>query len=213
MRIRADSDREADRALADYDIGMTERDGDLWISGRRRADVDWKLWKLSQVRVSAALRVPADVQLDLGTSGGAITVRGDRIERLRAGTSGGSIHVDGGPADMALDTSGGSITVGHALQTLKADTSGGGIHVGYVGPAARLVDLDTSGGGIDIGVDRDASLRLAADTSGGGVSIDGLPFAGGDIRRSHAHGTINGGAGSLRASTSGGSIRIRAATP
>jgi hypothetical protein len=212
MRIRAESDDQADRALADYDIGMTQRDDGLWVSGRRREGVEWKLWKLDRVQVSATLRVPADVQLDLDTSGGSINVRGDREDRLDADTSGGSIRVDGGSADMALDTSGGSITVERALGALKADTSGGGIHVGYVGPAARLVDLDTSGGGIEVGVDPAASLRLAADTSGGGVSVDGLPLSGGEIRRSHAHGTINGGAGSLRANTSGGSVRIHSAT-
>jgi formylmethanofuran dehydrogenase subunit C len=213
MRIRADSDREADRVLDGYDIAANQRDGDVWVSARRKKSVDWQIWKLDQVHVSATLRVPPDVQLDADTSGGSITARGDRTERTRADTSGGSIRVDGGASDMDLDTSGGSITVERALSTLRADTSGGSIHVHYVGPATRTIDLDTSGGSIDVGVDPTASLRVAADTSGGGVSVSGLPFSGDAVRRSHAHGTINGGTGTLRASTSGGSIHITAAAP
>jgi Toastrack DUF4097 len=212
-RVRASSDREADAVMADYDVSTTQRGNDLWIVARRRSEVNWKIWKLDRVQVSARLTVPADVQLDLDTSGGSITVRGDRAERLKADTSGGGIRVDGGPGDMDLDTSGGSITVGRALGSLKADTSGGGISVQYVGPAVRLVDLDTSGGGIRVGVDPGASLALSAETSGGGVRVEGLPFSGDDVGRSHARGTINGGAGRLRASTSGGGVTIAAARP
>ena len=104
--------------------------------------------------------------------------------------------------------------VGRALTVLSADTSGGGITVDYVGPRARDVNLDTSGGGIRVGVDRQASLDVIADTSGGRVAIEDLPFRGESSRsRSHASGSINGGGGRLRASTSGGGITIRAATP
>ena len=124
--------------MADYDVSTTQRGNDLWIVARRRSEVNWKIWKLDRVQVSARLTVPADVQLDLDTSGGSITVRGDRAERLKADTSGGGIRVDGGPGDMDLDTSGGSITVGRALGSLKADTSGGGISVQYVGPGRAI---------------------------------------------------------------------------
>ena len=85
------------------------------------------------------LEVPAGprVRLDLKTSGGSITVRGERDLAVDAQTSGGSIRADGGQGDFTLNTSGGSITVGSALRTVDASTSGGSISVGRVGPATR----------------------------------------------------------------------------
>jgi len=208
QRIAADSDAEADRALEEYEIALTQESGEVRVVARPKN----RRWS-NRVHVSAALTAPPDVRLDLQTSGGGIEVRGDRQAALRAATSGGGIDVDGGAGDLALDTSGGGITVGRALGLLSADTSGGGISVGYVGAAARRITLDTSGGGIRVGVDPAASLDVSAATSGGGVRIEGLPFAAESRERSRARGTINGGAGQLHAETSGGSIVVQAAAP
>jgi DUF4097 and DUF4098 domain-containing protein YvlB len=149
------------------------------------------------------------VLLDLGTSGGRISVRGNRTADVKAGTSGGSVSADGGRANLTLNTSGGSIRVREVLGRLSADTSGGGIDVGYVGPTARDVVLTTSGGSIDVGVDPAASFALDAGTSGGSVRIEDLPFDALSQGRSHASGVINGGTNRLRVSTSGGGISIR----
>ena len=208
QRISADSDAEADKILAEYDIALTQEGNDVRVVARPKGR-DWS----NRLHVSAALTAPPDVRLDLETSGGGITVRGDRQASLRAATSGGGIDVDGGAGDLALDTSGGGITVGRALAALSADTSGGGITVGYVGPAAREIDLGTSGGGIRVGVDPAASFAVSANTSGGGVRIDGLRFTAESQSQSSARGTINSGAGRLRAETSGGGIVVQAATP
>jgi hypothetical protein len=208
QRIAADSDQAADRALADYDITLAQERDTVRVVARPRGR-DWT----NRVQISATLTVPPDVRLDLGTSGGGIAVGGDRRAALRAATSGGGIEVDGVAGDLLLGTSGGGITVGRALGALSANTSGGGIRVGYVGSAARQIELETSGGGITIGVDPAASLSVRAATSGGGVRIEGLPFTAEAQSRSSAQGTINDGAGRLRAETSGGGIVLRAAAP
>ena len=78
---------------------------------------------------------------------------------------------------------------------------------------SRQIELGTSGGGIQVGVDPAASLTVSASTSGGGVRIDGLPFAPQSQSQSSARGTINSGAGRLRAETSGGGIALQAAAP
>jgi hypothetical protein len=162
--------------------------------------------------LDVTLTVPASVRLDVDTRGGSITVRGLRAAEVRADTSGGSITVDGGRSLLALTTSGGRIRVGQALGTLRAGTSGGSIAVGYVGTSAGDIELGTSGGSIDVRIDPAVSLAVTAETSGGRVEIDGLPFDGRHSGRSQATGTLNGGTrGSLRASTSGGSITLRAA--
>jgi hypothetical protein len=207
QRITAGSEAEADRALEEYEIALTQEGNEIRVVARPK-NRNWS----NRVHVSARVTAPSDARLDLQTSGGGITVRGDRQAALRAATSGGGIDVDGGAGDLVLDTSGGGIEVGRALGVLSADTSGGGISVDYVGAAARQIELGTSGGGIRVGVDPAASLAITASTSGGGVHIDGLPFRAESHSRSRARGTINGGAGRLQAETSGGSIDVRAAT-
>jgi hypothetical protein len=207
---RVSSDAEADRALADYEITAVQDGGTVTLTGRRRRDAD-REWRRNGPRVAlrAILTIPADVRVDLDTSGGSISVRGDRTAAVRADTSGGGITVDGGRADFDLDTSGGSIRVGRVQGNVRASTSGGSITVDYVGPTASDVRLDTSGGGIRVGVDRAAKLDIDASTSGGSVDVENLPFDTRNIRRSRAVGSINGGGGRLTADTSGGSIEIR----
>lgn len=211
QRVNADTDAEADAELARYDLTLEQRGDQVVLAFRQR---DRSRWRSNRgVSASAVLEVPADVRLDLDTSGGSITVRGARERAIAADTSGGSITVDGGTGDLALDTSGGSIRVGRALGVLHADTSGGSITVDYVGASARDVAVNTSGGSIRVGVDRGARLHVNASTSGGSVSATDLPLAVASSGRSKLVGTMNGGGGRLLAATSGGSVRIYASAP
>lgn len=212
-RARTSSDNEADAWMADYDVVLERQDREIVVSARRKPGAALTQWfgDRGQIQFRASVKVPANVAVDLDTSGGAIRVEGPRTSAVTADTSGGSINVDGSTGPIDVDTSGGAITIGRALDELRANTSGGSINVGYVGPAVRAVDLDTSGGGIRVGVDPQASLKVSADTSGGGVSADGLNFTDQTRERNRITGTINGGQGVLRAHTSGGSIRITAA--
>jgi hypothetical protein len=207
-------EQTAEAMLKDLEISATQDGNEVRLIGRRRRFVSWSgwgVWRLDHIQLSATVMAPADVRLDLDTSGGTIDVRGDRTAEVRADTSGGSIAVDGGAGPMLLNTSGGSIKVGRSLGTLHADTSGGSIGVDYIGSTARDIDLATSGGSIRVGLDPAVDLNVSAGTSGGDVEIVGVPFDSRSQGRSHASGTINGGTGRLRASTSGGSIRLRAA--
>jgi hypothetical protein len=208
--IHADSDRDADDLLKDYDIHATQSGDRIEVVGRRRSDVRERSGRY--VSISATLVVPANVLLDLRTSGGSIDVRGARTAAVTAHTSGGSVSADGGTGAMDLSTSGGSIDVREALGTLRANTSGGSIGVDFVGPAATDVSVHTSGGGIRVGVDPAAKLSIEAGTSGGSVDVDGLSLTSTTIARSHVSGTLNGGGGRLSAATSGGSVHLRAAS-
>jgi hypothetical protein len=209
-RIAARSEDEAERALANFDVDVSQTDDTVVVRAKRKDRVgSWT--SFDRVQFSAELDVPADVRLDLRTSGGSLRILGDRSAALRAHTSGGSVRADGGAGEMALNTSGGSITVGRVLRTLRATTSGGSIRVGYVGPGARDVELGTSGGSIQAGVDPGASLDASAGTSGGGVRIERLAFDREVRERSRFSGVMNGGQGRLVAHTSGGSILLRAA--
>ena len=203
---------EANRMLADYHVTASQNGNDVAVLGRRKNVVSWLRWGPERVQLSATLTAPPDTRLELVTSGGSVTVRGERVAPVRAGTSGGSVTLDGGPGPLVLTTSGGSIRVGRALGRLSADTSGGSVSIDYVGARAEDVVLSTSGGSIRIGVDPAASLAIDAGTSGGSVRLQDLPFDAVAQGRSHVKGTMNGGLYRLRASTSGGSIDIRPAS-
>lgn len=212
-RARTNSDSEANAWMADYDVVLERRGQEIVISALRKssAQIFHMFGERGQIQFRANVRVPANVPVNVNTSGGAITVEGQRTSAVSADTSGGSINVHGSTGPIDVDTSGGGITIGRALAQLRANTSGGSIRVGYVGPAVRAVDLDTSGGSIHVGVDPQASLKISADTSGGGVSVDGLTLTDDSHERNRISGTLNGGEGSFRVHTSGGSIRIEPA--
>lgn len=208
-RLRTDDAAEADKLLERFEITCVQQ-GDtvkLVVRPKKSLGFSWS-WN-NKVEFRPVLTVPADVRLELDTSGGSIRVGGEMRAAVHANTSGGSITADGG-TDLNLDTSGGSIRVGHASGQLRADTSGGGITVDLVGPGATEVTLDTSGGSIQVGVDPAARLFIAADTSGGSAKVEGFAaaFEAERKERSHVSGRLNGGGGNLRADTSGGSIRI-----
>lgn len=209
-KFRTDDAAEADQLLEQYEITCTQNGDEVKLMVRQKNRFGFPWGRGNRVRFHPEITVPADVRLDLDTSGGSISVDGEMRATVRADTSGGSIKVDGGN-DLHLDTSGGSIHVRRALGALSAETSGGSITVDYVGPSATDVNVDTSGGSIRVAVDPAAKLDIVADTSGGGVHVDGFEHF--DVlkkERSHLSGRLNGGGGRLRADTSGGSIRINA---
>ncbi|HVT49541.1 MAG TPA: hypothetical protein VHD57_17255 [Vicinamibacterales bacterium] len=88
-----------------------------------------------RVRLSAALEVPGDVALDIGTSGGRIDVRGPRTAVTIARTSGGSVEIDDLPGVRFDDDArhghtqyAGAMNDGGGGR-FRAHTSGGGIRV------------------------------------------------------------------------------------
>jgi hypothetical protein len=210
-KFRTDDAAEADKLLERYEIVCTQEGDEVRLVVKEKKGLGLRWGERNQVQFHPEIVLPADVRLDLDTSGGSITIGGEMKASVRADTSGGSITADGGD-DLNLDTSGGSIHVRRALGRLRADTSGGGISVDYVGRDATDVTLDTSGGSITAGVDPDAKLSIVGDTSGGRVHVDGLAgFVAEKKEHDHVSGRLNGGGGQLRADTSGGSIRIVAA--
>jgi len=159
-RVPASSEPRMDALLAAYEVSMTQEGNTVSVVARPRIGEHVTGWLHHHVRFSARVVVPADVALELTTSGGSIVSRGTRQAALQANTGGGSIRVDGGPGALDLGTSGGSIVVGDALTAVKAETNGGSITVRHVGRDASAVDLHTSGGSIRVGIDPAASLHV-----------------------------------------------------
>ena len=212
--IFADSERDANDIVSNYDIALTQTDGNVLVRARPKdGTMRWR--RRGGHSFSTSLEVPANVRVRARTSGGSIEVSGERTATLDAHTSGGSVDVEGGAGDLTLRTSGGSIAVDRALGSLLANTSGGNIRVGYVGPASRGVDLDTSGGNIQATLDRTSRFDLSANTSGGNVTVDDLDLQTATRERTRLSGWVNGGGARFRAHTSGGNIRLQgvAVTP
>jgi len=160
------------------------------------------------------------------TSGGSVKV--EEIEGpVRCETSGGSITAERITGTANLETSGGRVTARSVVGDVDAETSGGGlnltdidgkVHAETSGGSITIelagenrgVYASTSGGSIDITVPSDTRATLDASTSGGSMTCDLPVTTQGRIHPTSVQGTINGGGNPIHASTSGGSVRVRA---
>jgi len=145
------------------------------------------------------------------TSGGAIQVTavgGD----VRASTSGGPVSLDAIRGNVQARTSGGAIRVQQAGGRVDARTSGGPVSVDFATGNNQGGMISTSGGSVSAAVDPSAALSIDASTSGGRVSSDLALTVRGDFDRNAIRGDLNGGGSTLRLRTSGGPIRISAAS-
>ena len=208
QRVHVTTERDADAALASYHVAFAQTTAGVHVEARRKTGLIVNSWREPRVNIDAEVAVPPDVRLDLHTSGGSIAVEGVHRAPIAARTSGGSITLDEAHAPVDVRTSGGSIRVAHAGGTLLARTSGGSIRIGEVSASAGTIDVRTSGGSISLGIAPSAQLDIDASTSGGRVSVEDLPLLASQRSNHHVTGRLNGGGGSLRASTSGGSVRI-----
>jgi hypothetical protein len=197
--IRSGSQSMLDRHKIDF-----RQDGnDVVIT----SDVDdhWNRW-FSDYEVQWNIRVPAQYNLAVATSGGSIDLA-DIGGTVNARTSGGSIRTGKLAGASTLKTSGGSITVDGANAEVNAHTSGGSITIGDV---ASRVDAKTSGGSITLGR---VAGEVFARTSGGGIRIED---AAGRVDASTSGGSIQATisrqpAGDSRLSTSGGAVTVKIA--
>ena len=161
---------------------------------------------------------------DLNTSGGNIRVSAVNGETI-VSTSGGNVDVMDVKGEVDAETSGGNVAIENVTGNVKGTTSGGDVE--FIGIDGRVkggtsggsvkvkltgdnkgVDVETSGGDIDILIKDGTGADVDVETSGGSVDCDMPVTVRGKVRDSELHGKINGGGAPLRASTSGGSIRI-----
>ncbi|MFZ4618968.1 MAG: DUF4097 family beta strand repeat-containing protein [Bacteroidota bacterium] len=142
----------------------------------------------------------------LSTSGGNIDAL-NLIGNVDAETSGGNVVLESIVGNVKGNTSGGDVEFNDVDGRVKGGTSGGSVTVKMTGEN-KGIDVETSGGDIEIFIKEGIGADVDAETSGGSVDCDLPVTVRGKVRESELHGKINGGGNSLRASTSGGSIRI-----
>lgn len=157
----------------------------------------------------AARRIRGDVDAD--TSGGSIDIA-DIMGRVRADTSGGSIDITSVTGAVDARTSGGSVEIRGAGGRVDARTSGGAVTVGFTAGNGQGGTLTSSGGQVRAEIDPAVSLSLDASSSGGGVDADVPVTVSGRFSRNSLRGDLNGGGPLLRLRSSGGGVRVSAAT-
>lgn len=146
--------------------------------------------------------------IEVSTSGGDIEL--DEVSgTVNATTSGGDIRAKRLAGKLALSTSGGDIEVSADGASVDASTSGGDIKVD-VDTKCDGLDVSTSGGDITIKIPKTTAAELDLRTSGGGVRLsDELESKLiGKIKKDKVTGKLNGGGVDIKASTSGGGIRV-----
>jgi hypothetical protein len=182
----------------DYELTVNVSGGTLTaIAKTKHNNINWN----KALSISFKIYVPVEVNTDLSTSGGSISLanlNGNHDFR----TSGGSLHIDKLGGKIIGKTSGGSIEVAHSkAEIIDLRTSGGSIHAEDCMGKLALI---TSGGSLHL---KDLVGSVEARTSGGGVHADDIK---GDLVAHTSGGNIDlkGLAGSLDAATSGGGVHV-----
>jgi DUF4097 and DUF4098 domain-containing protein YvlB len=201
--IRKARGRGADDVLREHKIDFSQSGNDVVITSD--FENHWDRW-FSDYEVQWNIRVPAQYNLDVKTSGGSIDLA-DIGGTVAAHTSGGSIRTGHLAGASKLTSSGGSITVGGAAAEVSANTSGGSIDIG---DTASNVEAHTSGGSISLA---HIAGEVLARTSGGNIRIED---AKGRVDASTSGGSITASisrqpSGDSRLSTSGGGVTVNLA--
>lgn len=142
--------------------------------------------------------------MEATTKGGNITLT-DLTGRLNIQTSGGNISMTDVEADLVAHTNGGNLQLTDVSGSIKASTNGGSI-TANLGELTSVCDLKTNAGNIDIQLEEESGVNL--DLRGMEVSVPKSGFSG-NIQKTRAEGTLNGGGKALRAQTNAGRVTIR----
>jgi len=223
LRSRAGTMEEAQERVNAIVVEMIQT-GDNLLLRYNSADQSLDVRKYSGVSFEVTVPAQADVKVD--TSNGAITIRGiegqfnldtsngaidmdDLVGVVYADTSNGRIDVNGFAGSLDLETSNGAIDIEDVEASVDARTSNGRIDFSGV-LLGDNHDLRTSNGSIEVRVPLTANITFDASTSIGSISTN-LQLMGDTEGRSwnasmNAHVTQTSQTLELR--TSNGNIRI-----
>jgi len=178
--------------------------------------------------ITVTLQVPRDVDLDVRTGDGSVSVQ-PVSGRLRIFTGDGSITAEGLQGDIRLHTGDGPIRATALEGRLQADTGDG--HMNVQG-RFELLDLRTGDGGIEAEVERGSSVtagwslrsgdggitlrlpddlgaELDAHTGDGHITLDFPVTMAGTVSPSSVRGRLGAGGPPLKVQTGDGSIHLQ----
>jgi DUF4097 and DUF4098 domain-containing protein YvlB len=187
---------ESDEGLVIEKSGQT-----VMVEYRPRHD---ERWRGGHMNIRFLVSLPAEFDVEAGTSGGDMEIDGAIKGLIIMSTSGGDIEVDDVDGHVELSTSGGDVVAGDVRGDVEVSTSGGDIEVGSV---KGELEAATAGGDIRV---HDVEEGLDASTAGGDIEVGNV---GGRADVSTAGGDIGLGmvSGSVRAKTAGGDIELESA--
>ena len=223
LRSRADTLERAQERVNAIVFEMVQS-GDSLLLRYNSADQSLDVRKYSGVSFEVTVPAQADVEVD--TSNGAITIRGiegqfnldtsngaidlrNLIGVVDADTSNGAINVNGFSGVLELETSNGAIDIEDTQASVDAHTSNGRINFSgiLVGDSHQL---RTSNGAINVEVPLDADISFDASTSIGSISTN--LALNGDTEGRQWNASMNAHAAqfsqTLELRTSNGNIRI-----
>jgi hypothetical protein len=187
------TEAEAKAVLKERDIIYQKTDNTIRVGG----EDSYRSYMSSKFE----LVLPVEFNVDIGTSGGDISIT-DLKGTVELKTSGGDIDLIRIDGAVTAKTSGGDVTVKENKQSVWITTSGGDIEISDV---MGDVEAKTSGGDITV---ENNKARVSARTSGGDIELKNIGAevdahtSGGDI-------IVDGTNGELEVSTSGGDIELR----
>ncbi len=178
--------RDADDLV--NDAQLTTRDGRIRVdTAARRGDDEG-------VTVSFEIEVPRNMEMNLDTRNGGISIQsyGGRAD---ARTVNGGISLDDVGGDIRATTVNGGISI--ALDGRRWEGAG--------------LDAETRNGGVSMSLPSDFSAELDAATTNGGIDVDFPITVQGRLTRINRHitATIGSGGPRLRVTTTNGGVRIR----
>ena len=208
---------EIKRALEEnYTIEINVANGKLFVEAKAKNRIT--NWNRQGLSISFKISVPRQVNSNLRTSGGSIsisnltgsqdfTTSGGSLSaenitgRIAGKTSGGSIKIENSNDNIDLQTSGGSITAKECNGKINLKTSGGSITMSNL---SGTIKAGTSGGGLNMS---NISGSIEANTSGGSVKANNVN---GELKTGTTGGSVNldGISGSVEAKTTGGSMNV-----
>ena len=187
------TEAEAKAVLKETDVIYRQTGNKITVGGEE----SYRSYMSSKFEIT----VPSEFNVEIGTSGGDISVL-DLKGNVGLNTSGGDIDLVRIDGPVLAKTSGGDITVKESKQQVTIKTSGGDIEIYDV---QGEVDARTSGGDISI---KNNKAKVIAKTSGGDIELLNIgaevdaSTSGGDI-------VVDGTNGKLSVATSGGDIELK----
>jgi DUF4097 and DUF4098 domain-containing protein YvlB len=146
----------------DYRVEAFETGKGVEVRGKGKS-MSWP-WDQNDLEVQFTVRVPAEYNVKLQTSGGNLVV-GPLKGTVDGETSGGNIELKDVEGPVTMETSGGNVRIERMKGNVHVETSGGNITANDVtGP----LNVNTSGGNITIGA---VDGKITAETSGGDVAV------------------------------------------
>jgi hypothetical protein len=150
------------------------------------------------------LTIPSEMNLDLSTGGGNVSIKGDLKGTADLRTGGGNISVENINGKTDFSTAGGNVSVGDINGDADLSSAGGEMKAGLITGKTKI---STAGGSITV-VSVSSSAEIS--TAGGNIQIGDI---GGKVEASTAGGNIKVGnvTGSAEISTAGGNIELEGA--